>query len=167
MGNEGQRAQLSSKYVYNVKTQLQNFATAYSGTAVCDLTKLHLDKFIDLVGALKTASRNRRKAISAKSRNHYRATIRQFLACAVRKDYLSITHRLAEAEGLRPEHVNTAEVQFYTLAEFSELLAATNETMRPLFAIGGLAGLRTAELLRLDWADVWRTDMRIFGGQLA
>jgi integrase len=25
-----------------------------------------------------------------------------------------------------------------------------------LFAIGGLAGLRTAELLRLDWADVWR-----------
>ncbi len=28
--------------------------------------------------------------------------------------------------------------------------------MRPIIAIGGLAGLRTAELLRLDWADVWR-----------
>ena len=25
-----------------------------------------------------------------------------------------------------------------------------------MIAIGGLAGLRTAELLRLDWADVWR-----------
>lgn len=30
------------------------------------------------------------------------------------------------------------------------------DILRPLIAIGGLAGLRTAELLRLDWADVWR-----------
>lgn len=28
--------------------------------------------------------------------------------------------------------------------------------MRVLIAIGGLAGIRTAELLRLDWSDVWR-----------
>ena len=28
--------------------------------------------------------------------------------------------------------------------------------MRTIIAIGGLAGLRTQELLRLDWADVWR-----------
>jgi integrase len=29
-------------------------------------------------------------------------------------------------------------------------------SLRSLIAIGGMAGLRTAELLRLDWADVWR-----------
>ncbi len=43
--------------------------------------------------------------------------------------------------------------------EFAALLAAANDDLRPLrpiIAIGGLAGLRTAELLRLDWADVWR-----------
>lgn len=28
--------------------------------------------------------------------------------------------------------------------------------LQPLIAIGGLAGLRTQELLRLDWSDVWR-----------
>ena len=28
--------------------------------------------------------------------------------------------------------------------------------LRPIIAIGGLAGLRTAEMLRLDWADIWR-----------
>ena len=28
--------------------------------------------------------------------------------------------------------------------------------MGAMIAIGGLAGLRTAELLRLDWSDVWR-----------
>jgi hypothetical protein len=41
--------------------------------------------------------------------------------------------------------------------EFTDALAvrAALDALRPLFAIGGLGGLRTAELLRLDWADVW------------
>ena len=30
-----------------------------------------------------------------------------------------------------------------------------------MIAVGGLAGLRTAELLRLDWADVWRVQGHI------
>jgi len=92
----------------------------------------------------------------AKSRNHHRAAVRQFLQWAVRKDYLPATHRLGEADGMRPEHGNTAEVAFYTPKELRALLNAADETLRPLLAIGGLAGLRTAELLRLDWADVWR-----------
>ena len=48
---------------------------------------------------------------------------------------------------------------FYTPREFAALLATAKDDLRPLrpiIAIGGLAGLRTAELLRLDWADVWR-----------
>ncbi len=57
-------------------------------TAVCDLSKEHLDTFIGSLDTMKTTSRNRRAANSAKSRNHYRATIRQFLQWAVRKDYL-------------------------------------------------------------------------------
>ncbi len=93
---------------------------------------------------------------SAKSRNHYRATIRQFLQWAVRKDYLSATHRLNEADAMRPEHANTAETQFYTPGELSALLATADDTMRPMIALGGLAGLRTAELIRLTWEDVWR-----------
>ena len=56
---------------------------------------------------------------------------------------------------MRPEHGNTAEVAFYTPKELRALLNAADETLGPLLAIDGLAGLRTAELLRLDWADVW------------
>jgi integrase len=82
--------------------------------------------------------------------------VRQFLQWAVRKDFLAVTHRLGEADGLRPEHGNTAEVAFYSPREFAALLESADATLRPLLAISGLAGLRTAELLRLDWADVWR-----------
>ena len=117
------------------------------------MSKEHLDKFI---GSLDD--------FSAKSRNHYRAAVRQFLQWAVRKDYLTQTHRLLEADAMRPERANTAAVEFYTPGEFAALLKAAKTayaTLRPIIAIGGLAGLRTSELLRLDWADVWRVPEHI------
>lgn len=142
---EGQRAQLSAKYAYNRAIQLRRFAGTFQNTAVCDLAKEHLDTFL-----------NSLHEFSAKSRNHHRAAIRQFLAWCVRKDYLPATHRLAEADTMRPERANTSEVAFYTPNEFRALLEASEGPMRAIVAIGGRAGLRTVELLRLDWADVWR-----------
>ena len=142
---KGERAQLSGKAVYNLEIQLRRFASAFTATAVCDLTKAHLDAF---VGGLAS--------FSPKTRNNHRAAVRHFLAWAVRKDFLSPTHRLNEADGLRPEHANTAATEVYTPAEFAALIAKAGDALRPMLAIGGLAGLRTAELLRLDWADVWR-----------
>jgi integrase len=154
---EGQRSQLSAKYAYNRKLQLNRFADTFKSTAVCDLSKEHLDVFIGALDAVKTTSRNGRAASSAKSRNHYRAAVRQFLQWAVRKDYLAPTHRLFEADTMHTERSNNATVEFYTPDELAALMAAaTNSPFQPLIAIGGLAGLRTAELLRLDWADVWR-----------
>ncbi len=143
--SEGQRAQLSAKYAYNRAIQLRRVAETFQNTGVCDLAKEHLDTFI---GSLDE--------FSAKSRNHHRAAIRQFLSWCVRKDYLPATHRLNEADAMRPEHANTAEIAFYTPKEFRALLEVAEDSMRAIVAIGGLAGLRTAELLRLDWSDVWR-----------
>lgn len=57
---------------------------------------------------------------------------------------------------MRPERANTGETCFYTPRELAALLENADGSLCPLIAIGGLAGLRTAELLRLDWADVWR-----------
>ncbi|MGO9477299.1 MAG: tyrosine-type recombinase/integrase [Limisphaerales bacterium] len=146
----GQRPQLSDKYAYDRELRLRRFADTFKNTVVCDLSKEHLDTFI---GSLDD--------FSAKSRNHYRAAVRQFLQWSVRKDYLPPTHRLFEADAMRPERANTAEIQFYTPREFAVLLGTANATLRPIIAIGGLAGLRTAELLRLDWADVWRVPRHI------
>ena len=55
---------------------------------------------------------------------------------------------------MRPEHANHAETEFYTPKEFLALLSTAEESMQAMVAIGGLAGLRTAELLRLTWEDV-------------
>ena len=157
--SNGERAQLSPKYHYNRAIQLRRFAGTFPGYAVCDIGKHDLDSFF----ASKLVS-----AFSSKSRNHHRAALAQFFSWCVRKDYLPVGHRLNEADTMRPEHANTAEVEFYTPKEFRALLEAADGPMRAMIAIGGLAGLRTAELLRLDWADVWRVPWpyRSHGGQI-
>lgn len=142
---EGQRAQISGKYGYNRGIQLRRFAAMFQNTAVCDLTKEHLEHFVRTLAEF-----------SAKSRNHNRASLKQFMAWCVRKDYQSPTHRLGEADSMRPEHSNTANVGIYSAKELDALLGAAEGPMQAMIALGALAGLRTSELLRLDWADVWR-----------
>jgi integrase len=145
--SEGRRAQLSSKYTYNRAIVLRRFAKALPGHAVCELSKDH----VDVVLTSKTVA-----AFSAKSRNHHRAAIKQWLQWCVRKDYLPVTHRLLEADSMRREHADTGEIEFYTPREFRTLLETAEGPMRAMVAIGGLAGLRTAEILRLTWQDVFR-----------
>jgi integrase len=145
--SEGQRAQLSSKYAYNRAIMLRRFAGALPGHAVCDISKNH----IDAVLTSKTLT-----DFSAKSRNHHRAAVKQWLQWCVRKDYLPATHRLLEADSMRREHADNGEIEFYTPKEFRALLETAEGPMRAMVAIGGLAGLRTAEILRLTWQDVFR-----------
>jgi integrase len=142
---EGQRAQLSSEYARIRALRLRRFAKAFPGHAVCDLSKEHLDKFIPSL-----------KKSGAKSRNHHRAGIKQFVQWCIRKDYLPANHRLNEADTMRPEHANIGEIGFYTPKEFRAMLEAAQEPMQAIIAIGGFAGLRTAEILRLTWEDVFR-----------
>jgi integrase len=158
---EGKRPDLSPKYHYNRAIMLRRLASAFPNTVLCDLAKAHLDMFFASLGEMKSRSRNRKPVTSGKARNHHRAAVRQFLQWAVRKDYLPANHRLLEADGMRPENGNTAEIEFYTPAELKALLDAAEGPMRAMVAIGGLAGLRTSELLRLTWEDTRRVEGHI------
>lgn len=145
--SNGQRAQLSSEYTRIRALRLRHFAKALPGHAVCDLTKQHLDAFFK---AMADAS--------PKARNHHRAGIKQFVQWSVRNDYLSPSNRLLEADSMRTEHANNGDIGIYTPKEFRVLLETAEGPLKPLIAIGGFCGLRTAELLRLEWDDIWRCE---------
>ena len=159
--SDGKRPEISPRYAYNRAIMLRRFVATFANTDVCDLGKSSLDIFMAGLGKLRSKSHNGRAAISTKSRNHYRAAIRQFLQWAVRNDLLSQTHRLNEADGMRPQKGNGSEILFYTPAEFRALLDAASGPLRAMIAISGLAGLRTAELTRLDWEDLRRVENHI------
>jgi len=156
VSHDGQRPEIDPAYATNRAKKLAKVVAMFPNHAVCDLSKTHLDAFITALPKMKE-----RPATSPKARNHYRGALKQFLSWAVRNDYLPVTHRLFEADGMRTEKTNGGDTDFYTPKEFRTLLEAADGPMRAIIAIGGLAGLRTQEILRLDWADVWRVPRHI------
>ena len=146
----GKRAQNSYVYACNVASWLRSFGNTFPGSAVCDLTKDHLCKYVTSFAD-----------IASKSRNDRRAAVKMFLSWAVRKDYLAVNHRLFEADGMARENVETAETDFYRPKELKALLENADKELLPVIALGGLAGLRVEEIMRLEWEDIWRVDGHI------
>jgi integrase len=147
---EGKRAQLSASYEIHVTGWLRGFAKTFSATAVCDLSKSHIDLYFKPL-----------TEVSAKNRNDRRATLKMFLAWAVRQDYLPVNHRLFEANGMARETVEAGDTDFFRPGELQKFLDNAETDLLPVLAIAGLAGLRIEEIMRLDWADVWRVEGHI------
>jgi integrase len=147
---EGVRPKLSKTMFIQDRLRLKRFTDALQ-MDVCDLRQEHLDLlFTTHLGKL-----------SPKSRNHYRGTLNLLFKWAVRRKYLPKDHTLFESEGLCPggkltEPVDVGSMELYTADEFALLLAHADNTLCPVIALQGLAGLRTAEVRRLEWSDVWR-----------
>ena len=141
---DGKRSVLSSVYVQDTERQLNEFVTTNSGADVCDLTKQHLDLFLEAHAKL-----------SPKSRNHYRATLRMFFGWCQRRDYLAATNRLLEADGLRKEDAHAGDVEIYAPNELRLLLDNANDELCVIIVLQAFGGLRLQEALRLDWRDVW------------
>ncbi len=158
---DGKRSALSPKYFYNLSIMLRRFAKAFPSTDTNGLTKEHLDAFFSGLGKGPLRHAGWRAAVSPKVRNHHRVAVRQFLNWCAKKDFLPITNRLLEADSMTPQADNGSVTEFYSPAEFKALLEASSGPLRAMIAIGGLAGLRTAELLRLTWEDVRRVENHI------
>jgi len=142
----GKRPELSKNYFQITKLWLGWFEKTFLATAVCDLTKEHLDKF--MAG---------RSHLAAKSKNHLRATVKMFLNWCVKQDYLPVNHRLLDATGMKRQKADSSETDFYRPAELQSMLDAADDTMRPIIALQGLAGIRLQEAQRLTWQDVFGT----------
>jgi integrase len=147
---DGKRAQLSESYAVHVNSWLREFAGTFPGTSVCDLSKEHLNIYAETM-----------KDFTPKTRNHRRNTVKMFLKWCVRQDYLPVSHRLFESDGLAVEVAETQETDFFRPSELKKLLGHADAELRPVIAIAGLAGLRGEEIMRLEWADVWRAEGHI------
>jgi integrase len=146
----GKRSQLSPVYAKNVASWLREFAATFPATTVCDLTKDHINLYFKPL-----------TEIAAKSRNDRRAVVKMFLAWATRQDYLNASHRLCEANSMTRETVESGDTDFFRPNELQKFLDNASKDLLPVLAIGGLAGLRGEEIMRLDWADVWRVEGHI------
>ena len=154
IATSNKRPQLSPGWHYIITKWLREFAKAFPGHAVCDLSRDHLTAYI-----------NGHSKVSARTRNGRRNAVKMFLKWSVGLDYLSAEHRLLEADGMAKETQDSGDIEFYTPKELRALLESCQRaefsSLLPVIALGGLAGLRLQEIVRLDWQDVWRVPRHI------
>lgn len=90
---------------------------------------------------------------SPRGRANYRAPIIALFNFARLQRYVSRDHA-AEIADVPVPKFRHGKVEVYHPDEFRRLLHAAGDDLRPVLALGGFAGLRVAELNRLDWRDV-------------
>jgi integrase len=132
------------RYLSDLRYRGNKFARAFS----CGIADLKGATIEDFLLSLK---------LSAQSYTNFRRVLGTLFAFAKRRGYLLKDHdELDRVEKLRPDN---GETEIYTPDEFRRLLLAANAEFLPSLAIGGLAGLRSSEIERLDWTEV-RLDER-------
>lgn len=93
-----------------------------------------------------------RRAVSNQTRNSFRRCTQTLFLFAKSQRYLPSDW---DALGSVPRWKVKAEaVEIFTAEEMTLVLALAPANLVPFLAIGGFAGLRTAEIERLDWSKV-------------
>jgi hypothetical protein len=92
--------------------------------------------------------------VGPRTRNNLRTSIAAVFAFAKGRKYLPKDHDELAAVPVAKDHDGAIEI--FTPGELAELLAVARPAQIPFLANGGFAGVRHAELQRLDWADLKR-----------
>ena len=91
--------------------------------------------------------------LAARSKWNHLRHIGALFRFAIKRKYLS-KESIDELEAVEMPDLEDGEIHIFTPLEMSEVLTVACPGLVPWLAIGGFAGLRSAELARLDWSEV-------------
>lgn len=130
----------SKLHLQDLKSRLGRFAQNFP-VNISRVTGALIQQHLD---SLKVTGRTRR--------NHLRLIVSLF-KFAVRRKYLG-KEALEELEAVERPEILPTETLIFTPSELREMLYACRPELVPWLAIAAFCGLRTAEIMRLDWAQV-------------
>jgi integrase len=128
----------SQRYLEDLQSRLNRFAADFDGQVIATITSAKLDDWLRDLNA------------SPVTRNNYRRLLTVAFNYAVQRGFA--TNNPAENTSKAKE--KTGAPGILTVSETARLLESTSADVLPYIAIGAFAGLRRAELERLDWQDV-------------
>ena len=143
----------STQLAERTSQQIRLTLARFKESLICqmgDLTRSCIRNYIQSL-------RNKRNAkpLGPKARNHHRTYIKGFLKWSAREMLITDTHWLDLSKALENEKArNVKPIHIHTPQELEKLLEHATGELRVLMGIGAFSGLRTAELLRLDWNDI-------------
>lgn len=135
----------SSSYLTALKGYLNRFCGDFGDKLVAEYTSLEIDDWL------------RKLPQNATTRNNYRRNLSVAFSFAVSRHYSAKNPVSATAEA----KVVLDDPGILTPVEFETLLTLAPPEMRASLAIGGFAGVREAEIQRLEWSDIDRVERTI------
>lgn len=87
-----------------------------------------------------------------RTRNNLRNSLQTLFNFAVARRYVPKDHDELEAVAVAKD--NHGDIEIFTPAELRELLAHAPKGLVPFLTLGAFAGIRHAEIQRLDWRDI-------------
>jgi integrase len=131
---------LSLRHLSDLDSRLGRFARECPGK-LAGLTSKELQAWLNGLG------------VGSRGRNNFRAHLVSLFNFAKATGYLP-KHQPTEADSLTKAKGADAPIGIYQPTELAKLLEHADDSLVPYLAIGGFAGLRTAELMRLSWQEV-------------
>lgn len=132
---------VSASYLADLRYRLGALADAFH----CHVNAIVPDDLRAFLEGLSLAPRGFNNTLSS---------IGTFLAFAQERGWLS--REVDLLAGIEKRRERAVPVEIFTPSEMGELLAHCSAELRPCLALAAFAGLRSEEILRLDWSDVER-----------
>jgi integrase len=129
---------MSKRYVEDLRSRLPRFAKKFDGKMVATITSAEIDNWL------------RALPVGPTTRNNFRRTLVMMFNHAVQRGYATSN----PAEKTAKAKVVDSPPGILTVQQTARLLEAASPELLAYVAIGAFAGLRRAELERLDWSDV-------------
>jgi integrase len=132
------RACLSKKHIEDVRQRLARFAADYGERDIKSIEPKELENWLHSLG------------LSAQSLNNFRTVVSGLFEYAVKRALISRNPMRAV------ERVKAVDKPpgIFTPEELKKLLEAAHGDILPALAIQAFAGVRTAEILRMEWSEI-------------
>ena len=132
---------VSEKYLYQLGLKLDAFAARFDGY---DIDVVSGQKVNDWIHGMEKAS--------GRTKNNYLQALNVLYEFAKKQRYVARDHAVLDEVDTAAE--TDFDIEIFTPTELKNLLTHAPDSLLPVLLIGAFAGLRTAEIERLDWSEI-------------
>ena len=137
--HDGRRRKGTSKrHLDDLRARLKKFSQKFADRIVATITKEEINQWLQSLG------------VGPLTQNHYRRLTIFFFNYAIKHGYAT-ENPAAKTER---EEVPTGQIGILTVSQAARLSEVATPDILPFIAIGLFAGVRRAEIERLDWSEI-------------
>jgi integrase len=130
----------SNRYIQDLRARLNRFAESFA-VEISTVTTADVQRWFDGLKLSKQTVKNFRTVLGtlfkfAESRGHI----------------FKGSNPITSTERVKAKNGDAVEI--FTASEITKLLASADDDFRPCLALGAFAGLRSAEIERIEWSDI-------------